>query len=112
MAFNLMMVLVDLTYLLVAVVIVCLRGWNDDALMIVVMDRASGRVWTLMFVIVDCFRVCEGAWDTRWSLRWTDARSRAEMQKSLLATAVTVVVAKDWSPSVNPTCCLCQLSTR
>lgn len=57
MAFNLMKVLVDLTDLPVAAVVVCLRWWNDDALLIVVMDRASGRVWTLMFVIVDCFHV-------------------------------------------------------
>lgn len=52
-----MKVLVDLTDLPVAAVVVCLRWWNDDALLIVVMDRASGRVWTLMFVIVDCFHV-------------------------------------------------------
>lgn len=57
MAFNLMKVLVDLTDLPVAAVVVCLRWWNDDALLIVVMDRASGRAWTLMFVIVDCFHV-------------------------------------------------------
>lgn len=57
MAFNLMKVLVDLTDLPVAAVVVCLRWSNDDALLIVVMDRASGRVWTLMFVIVDCFHV-------------------------------------------------------
>lgn len=81
MAFNLMMVLVDLTGQVGVVVIVCLRGWDDDGPVIVVMDRASGRVWTLMFIIVDCFRVREGgAQDTRWSLRWTDARSRARFQ--------------------------------
>lgn len=57
MAFNLMKVLVGLTDLPVAAVVVCLRWWNDGALLIVVMDRASGRVWTLMFVIVDCFHV-------------------------------------------------------